>query len=228
MLHKTKGIVLSFVKYRETSIIVKVFTEKFGLKSYLVNSVRTANSKNNKIAFFQPFTLLDLVVYNHKNTSLHRISEVRLSYPFSSIPYQISKSTVCIFLTEVLCKIFDKEEVDNIQLFDYLEDSICFFDQVSENFQNFHLQFLIRLSHFLGISISSAKEVEAQLFEAQFPAIPEILKQNLTDLIKTNYSQKVLISSENRRELLNYLLQFYTLYFPNLKHLKSLIILKEL
>ena len=63
MLHKTKGIVISFVKYRETSIIVKIYTEAFGIQTYIENGVRSAKGKN-KIALFQPLTLLDLVVYH--------------------------------------------------------------------------------------------------------------------------------------------------------------------
>jgi DNA repair protein RecO (recombination protein O) len=82
MLHKTKGIVLHYIKYSETSIIVKIYTETFGIQSYIVNGVRSKNNKN-KIALFQPLTLLDMVVYHKANaTSLNRIAEVRCSEPF--------------------------------------------------------------------------------------------------------------------------------------------------
>ena len=46
-LHKTKGIVLRAVKYGETSMVVSIFTELFGLQSYLVNGVRTATKKGS-------------------------------------------------------------------------------------------------------------------------------------------------------------------------------------
>ena len=45
MVHKTKGIVLRTVKYGETSVIVTILTELFGLQSYLVNGVRTSSGK---------------------------------------------------------------------------------------------------------------------------------------------------------------------------------------
>ena len=40
MYSQTKGIVLSSVKYSESSIICKVYTAKLGLQSYIVNGVR--------------------------------------------------------------------------------------------------------------------------------------------------------------------------------------------
>ncbi|WP_315819946.1 DNA repair protein RecO [Paraflavitalea speifideaquila] len=45
MIHSTKGVVLKTVKYGETSVIVTIYTELFGIQSYLVNGVRTSTKK---------------------------------------------------------------------------------------------------------------------------------------------------------------------------------------
>ena len=45
MTHKTKGIVLRTVHYGETSVITSVYTELFGLQSYIVKGVRQATEK---------------------------------------------------------------------------------------------------------------------------------------------------------------------------------------
>jgi len=81
MLHKTKGIVLNYIKYSDTSIIAKIYTEAFGLQSYIVNSVRSSKAKN-KIALFQPLTLLEMVVYHKNHQGLQRISEMRTAEPY--------------------------------------------------------------------------------------------------------------------------------------------------
>uniref|UniRef100_UPI0040478437 recombination protein O N-terminal domain-containing protein n=1 Tax=Roseivirga sp. TaxID=1964215 RepID=UPI0040478437 len=57
MLHTTRGIVLNYIKYGETPIIVRVFTEAFGVQSYIVNSARTAKGRG-KMALYQPLSLL--------------------------------------------------------------------------------------------------------------------------------------------------------------------------
>jgi len=44
MIFKTRGIVFRFTKFKETSIIVTIFTEVFGLQSYIVNGVRSKSA----------------------------------------------------------------------------------------------------------------------------------------------------------------------------------------
>src|SRR6187200_113375 len=101
MLHKTRGVVFRFTKYGESSIIVNIFTEMFGLQSYIVNGVRSRTVKS-RIALYQPLTLLDLVVYHRENANINRIKEVKCLYPYQSIPTDIKKSALAIFIMEVI------------------------------------------------------------------------------------------------------------------------------
>ncbi len=65
-LHKTKGIVLRTVKYGETSMVVTIFTEFFGLLSYMVHGVRTSTKKGTgKANLFEPAAIPHLVVYHN-------------------------------------------------------------------------------------------------------------------------------------------------------------------
>lgn len=55
MIYSTKGIVLRTIKYGETSVIASIFTESFGVQSYIVNGVRTSGKKKQSTflsAFF--------------------------------------------------------------------------------------------------------------------------------------------------------------------------------
>ena len=103
MLYKTQGIVLNYIKYRETSIIVRIYTESFGLASYIINGVRSKKARH-KIAFFQPLTLLDMVVYHKRNAKLNRVSELKCKEPLMDLPTNIKKSSIAIFITEILIK----------------------------------------------------------------------------------------------------------------------------
>src|SRR5687768_16731291 len=103
MLHKTRGIVFRFTKYGETSIIVNIFTELFGIQSYIVNGVRSKSAKN-RIALFQPMTLLDLVVYYRENASIKRIKEIKCLHPYQTVTTDVRKSAVAMFINEVLNK----------------------------------------------------------------------------------------------------------------------------
>src|SRR5436190_7926757 len=132
MLVKTRGIVLNFIKCRETSIIVRIYTEQLGLQTYIVNSVRKKGPAT-RIALFQPLTLLDMVVYNSGSGGISRISEYKCSYPFRSVLYDIRKSSVALFLSEII-SLTVKEEEENPPLFNFLYQSIIAFDQLEAGF----------------------------------------------------------------------------------------------
>src|SRR6266550_2315079 len=94
-LHKTKGIVLRTVKYGETSIIVSIFTELFGIQSYLVNGVRTSTKKGSgKANLFQPSAILDLIVYHNELKNLQRLKEFKWDILYNHIFSDIKKNAV--------------------------------------------------------------------------------------------------------------------------------------
>ena len=108
MITKTKGIVLNYIKYGDTSIICKIYTKSFGVQSYIINGIRNSKSKN--IGLYQPLNILDLVVYNKKNSGLNRIKESKLDHPYNSLHLHIKKVSICFFLSEFLSKILQTEE----------------------------------------------------------------------------------------------------------------------
>ena len=75
MIHKTKGIVLRTVKYGETSLVVTIYTELFGVQTYMVNAARTTKRTGNKAAMFQPAAILGLEVYHNDQKAMQRIKE---------------------------------------------------------------------------------------------------------------------------------------------------------
>src|SRR5688572_10155550 len=132
MLHKTRGIVFRFIKYGDSSIIVTIFTDLFGLQTYIVNSVRSKSAKG-KIALFQPLTLLDLVVYYKENASIKRIKEVRCVHQYQTLQTDIRKSSIGMFINEILNKTV-KEENHAQELFDFIFSSLIFLDNQKNDF----------------------------------------------------------------------------------------------
>src|SRR6478609_6413457 len=142
MLHKTRGIVLGHIKYGDSSIISKIYTEEFGLQTYIVNGVRSKSSKN-KIALFQQLTLLDMVVYHKENREINRISEMKCNTVFHSIPFEQKKICIVIFIAELLGKTI-KEHYPNKELFEWILHTIAYLDEMPEKYENLHLQFMIQ------------------------------------------------------------------------------------
>ncbi|MEJ0055490.1 MAG: DNA repair protein RecO [Bacteroidota bacterium] len=156
MLHKTRGIVFRFTKYGETSIIVSIFTEMFGLQSYIVNGVRTKSAKN-KIALFQPLTLLDLVVYYRENADILRIKEVKVLYAYQTIHQDIRKSAIAMFLNEFINKAV-KDQSHAGEICEFLTGSLVALDEIQSP-ENFHLVFVLKLSRYLGFGPQTNDEV---------------------------------------------------------------------
>ncbi len=226
MLFKTKGIVLNYIKYRETSIIVRIFTEEFGLSSYIINGVRSAKAKN-KIALYQPLTLLELVVYNKKNTDLNRISEVKCHSPFVNIPTNIRKSSIAIFVTEILIKSL-KAQDQNEDLYSFLEQSILILENLATRFGNFHLQFLLKLTTFLGFAPRDGMEITAQLVEAGFKErLDEEELHTINQMINAAYNEDFKLAPTSRRKILDQILKYFSLHIDNFGEVKSITILNE-
>ena len=226
MLYKTRGIVLNYLKYGETSIIVRIYTEALGLQSYIVNGVRSTKSKN-KIALFQPLTLLELDVYYREQADLHRIKEMKCAEPFASIPFDFRKSGIALFLTEVLTKVVKREE-ENQPLFEFLHHAILLLDHLPKGYGLFPIQFLLKLSPFLGFAPGSAEELYSQVHTGGSMADFAFEEKQLLDaLLLEGFEPAVRLSGEQRKHILQNILRFYRLHVENFGELKSLTVLQE-
>lgn len=226
MLHHTRGIVLSYIKYSESSIIVRIFTEAFGMQSYIVNGVRSAKSRG-KIALYQPLTLLEMVVYRREGKDIQRISEARCALPFSSIPFHPVKTGMSIFLTEVLSKML-REESENRELFSFMFHAFQVFDHLNTAIVNFHLQFLLKCSAYLGFKPDSADDFLLQLADYGLHLTTEKTERQVIDeFLAQPLGDEIRLSNEFRRELLDHIIKFYRLHTDTLHEIKSLEVLKE-
>jgi DNA repair protein RecO (recombination protein O) len=228
MLHKTRGIALNYIRYRESSIIAKVYTEAFGIQSYIVNGVRSSRSKSNRIALFQPLTLLDLVVYHKsKEATLHRISEIRCYHPFHSIPFDVIKSSIALFVTEFLVKTLQEEET-NPRLFNFLEETLLYLDTAESGYENLHLHFLVQQASFLGFGMETATDLVDQLKENHYSYLPDAVQHAaLQTFLEKPYGTQVVLDNERRRSLLTSIVFFYKIHLDTIGEMKSLDVLQE-
>ena len=246
MLHKTRGIVLHTVKFSETSIIAKIYTELFGLQSYLIKGIRKQHSRI-KPGLFQPLTILDLTVYYKVTGNLQSLKEVHNLYPYKSLPFDIMKSSIALFMNELIYKSI-REEEPNQELFDFLFDTCIDLDSAISNISFFPLFFSLKLTKFLGfmprVDKSSGKEIfnmKEGIFQENPPDHKYYLRPPLTMLLK-ELIQPEPSSSPNksltgdpkpetlklRNELLKQILLYYKLHLPDFREMLSHQILHEI
>ncbi|WP_421938262.1 DNA repair protein RecO [Pedobacter sp.] len=239
MLHKVRGIVLKTTNYSESSVVVQVFTDKFGMQSYMINGVKKPKAKI-KMNMLQSLHLLDMVVYHKANTSIQRVSELRPSPVFKSIPYDVIKSSIVIFLNEVLYKSIRQQSADD-GLFDFIFNAIAWFDENNAIDPNFHLSFLLKLSRFLGFSPNSNRrsdQIYFDLQEGEFASRTPIHAHYLQledalcfiALLNTPLEKisEIKLSNSQRRFLLDKILVFYNLHTASFGEVQSHKILETL
>lgn len=220
MLHKTRGIVFRFTKYGDTSIIVTIFTELFGIQTYIVNGVRSKSARG-KIALYQPLTLLDLVVYYKENANIKRIKEVKCLHQYQSFSTDIRKSSIAMFVGEMLNKTV-KDESHAQEIFEFLYHALVLLDHQESALENFHLIFLIKLSRFLGFGAHQAEEIiGVRMLDVEEE---EILKR----LITADFIEPLSMTNTQRRNLLEAILRFYSMHIESLGEIKSIQVLKEI
>ncbi|HWD86699.1 MAG TPA: DNA repair protein RecO [Mucilaginibacter sp.] len=238
MLHKTRGVVFKATDYGESSVIVQVFTEKFGLQSYIINGVKKPKAKITR-NMLQPLHLLDMVAY-HKNTGqVQRISELKASPVLQTIPYDVIKSGIAIFLNEVLYKAVRQQSADE-NLFDFIFNAIEWLDNQTEGLANFHLLFLVRLTRYLGFYPEQVKTEGMDYFDMKDGTFSRYKPlglyylspphtQNFYRLLQSNFESlaQLHFSNDERRYLLNKLLEYYALHVEGFGNIRSHEVLEE-
>ena len=232
----TKAIVLSSLKYGDTSLIVKVFTASDGLKSYLLKGVLASKKGKLKMALFQPLTQLELVA-NHRNKgTLESIREAKVNHHYQTLHTDIGKNALIMFLAEILSNSIHEEE-PNQGLFDFLEASLQWLD-AHEKVSNFHIYFLLRLSRYLGFfpDTSAIDSSSFDLLEGEFTNTPSLnpilIGENLSNFktflgINFDALETVRMSKTERQDLLKSLVLYFELHLQGFRKPKSLAILNE-
>ena len=226
-LKKTKGLVISFLRYRETSIIVKIFTREYGLKSYIVNGVRSKGPKS-KMAFYQPLTLLDLVVYDKEGAALNRVSEVKLAKAYERIPFDFQRSSIAMFIGEVLGKsIFDGYQNDGF--YDFIENSLNLLDDESVVLVHFPLVFLWESSKYLGFAPNDAASFFEELSDEAYHRGQVKEEMDYLDLlIADSFSCTQKVHASHRKKLLDHFLMYYSKHLECAHEWKSVKVLRQL
>ena len=147
--YKARGIVLHTVTYGESSLVAYLFTDVGGRQTYMIQGVRSSRGRGNKAALFQPMFLLEFEGVEQPHAEMHRMKEVRNLVPLSSVPFDVRKSTVSLFMAEVLYRLIREVEA-NEPLFDFICSAVQQLDRMEQGVANFHLWFLVRLSAYLG------------------------------------------------------------------------------
>jgi len=168
--------------------------------------------------------------------ALQYVKDVKPHVIYSSIHTNIFKSAIAIFLGEVL-SISLQEEEKNELLYTYLETTFQWLDNQNE-YSNFHLLFLLKLSRHLGFYPETNGlnmpffNLKSGSFENQRTNVYSIADENLKLLkqllgITFDALPSIKINSKQRQSFLSILLLYFELHLGSFKKPKSLEVFNQ-
>ncbi len=242
MTHKTKGIVLRTVKYGETSVVTTIYTELFGVQTYIVKGVRQSGKKSaGKGAYFQPAAILDMVVYNNELKNLQFVRDYNWSFLYNHVLFDVVKNTVALYIIELLLHSLKQPEA-NPELFYLIEDTLKQLDKGTDTFTaNLPLYFMLHLSNELGFQIQGNYSAATPVFDMQEGTfIPDIplhpyylvgdlarITSDIGGIVFYNDLETIQLNRIIRRQLMQAYQQFMALHIQDFGDMRSLPILQE-
>ena len=236
---RTRALVLHALKYGESQLIVDVLTRVQGRLSFICHLSRSGRGRTKK-QLFQPLTVLELVFDHRPALQLQRFRDLRLAAPFVSIPFDAPKLSISLFTAEFLTHA-TRGELQNEQLYDYVERSIAWLDNVTSGYANFHLVFMMRLSRFIGFFPNLADNVRGAWFDLRNgcfvlrqPGHPDYLRPDEASriglLMRMDFDNMRFfrMSRQERNRCTEIILYYYRLHVAGFPELKSLDVLREL
>lgn len=237
MISKTRGIVLKQIKFSDSGVIVKIFTEEFGVRPFFVRGINSGRS-GKKAALYQPLMIINIIAKISEKKSIHNIVDSELCYNYKTINDDMKKRSLLIFINELLYKCL-QEESNNNELFNWIYNSLVWLDMKDSSYVNFHLLFMLQLSKFLGFfpSINSINnntifDLEDGQFTDKEPTHPNYVSGTIAsiiyELLTSTYDSMgdVNLNREQRGKVIDTLIAYYHLHIPMLGDFKSLEILK--
>lgn len=238
MLVKTQAILLHHVRYSDNSLIARFYTRDYGRMSVMVRGL-SSRKGGNKFAYFQALNIFNIELYHNDNREIQNLKELSLSFIPKKIPSDITRSSVAMFMSEILYSVI-REEDPNRMLYDFIESSVITLDEMEMGLSNFHLWFLVAFTAYAGIGPSSTDledcffDMLSGKFTSIHPMHPDCMEPHaaavLNRLLQITPADlgTLRLTGEDRSEMLTMMLRYYALHLTGIKQIHSLNVLREI
>lgn len=209
----TQAFVLKTSIFKESSLIVRLFTLEKGKATYIIKAAMRQKSPNK--AIYQQLNEIRIDYSHYAKREIHPVYSSKLLNDWTNICSDLKKTVLCTAMLEIIDKTFD-ENIPDKTTYKVLNVVMNFFEKNDKNLNNAFYFFLIHFLRNSGYDIINAKghpivkrfqqknsELLADLsniFESDFI----LNKNNFT----TTYDKKVM--SQFIAELVRY-------HFPDVK-----------
>lgn len=234
------GVALRNIKYNDTTSIAMIWTVERGCMSVVMPSGSSREARRRK-AIMMPLGVFEGVAHIRPGQEVARVGDMRQLVPSPASSGNPVRGAIAMFVSEFLYLVLKESGPDPL-LGKFIIESIEDLNEVSGlALANYHLMFLYRLGHFLGIEPDMATYKADHYFdikEARFTATEPLHRQFLNPkqagvvrcLSRLNKRNLHLlhINHDQRNQILDGILQYYTIHHSPISSLPSLKILRSL
>tara|TARA_A100001011_G_scaffold71076_1_gene72815 strand:+ start:58110 stop:58853 length:744 start_codon:yes stop_codon:yes gene_type:complete len=243
-LESTSGIVLKTFSYGETSKIIRCYTKDFGKISLIAKGVKT--SKTLQTGYLEPINCISINLYYNSKRQLQIFSKAEFDQPFLSIKSNIKKLSYSFAVIELIDKTVNGEESHH-QLFNLTKNILSAINDNKGKINILFWFFQLKLLALLGFkpnlsncsncqdSLNSANFLSGELFCSECSNSTGIkLSKNALSLLKKineieiNDIPKLKISIFERKEIGEFLKQYYSYHIDGLREIKSLRVMESI
>ncbi len=230
---KSEGIVLSSLKYSETSLILDIYTKQHGLGSYIVSGVRKQKSRTANV--YHPMNIIDMVAYT-SGESLSRIKEASYAYMYQKLDRDVISAAVGTYVIELVRNAIQDKEPDE-RLYSFIRGTLLSLDSGSHAISTLPYEFAIRLAEYMGFQMQDNYSEESPYFDLSSGQFVSALTSDSTVLDGTlstvmhqlmNGVQTISLTKQDKAFLLDKLMSYYELHIDNFKPLRSIPVLRSI
>ena len=240
MLIETDAVVISTLKYADSSLIARCYCKELGLKSFLLKGILSSKRSNLKKSLFQPLSIINLItqIKNQSREGLHFIKEARVGFPLIEIPSDIKKNAVAMFMSEIITRVISEEGAPKLLLYQFIQKKVIQLEE--KRFSPlFHLKFMIDLSKYLGF-YPNQSEIKENFFNLRSGCfcksslskhiIGGDLVVTFKQLLGTNCEKlnQLTIHNSLRTKVLSILIDYFNIHLQGFGKIKSVDILHEI
>jgi DNA repair protein RecO (recombination protein O) len=230
----TRGIVFRTLRYKESSLIIDVFTESHGLLSCIINGVFKKGDQR-LASVLGTGNIIQMVIYYSEHKTLHRIKEAQFAYVYRNLHQNLHKSALSLLMLEISRKSI-REHMVNRDLYSFLQRCLILLDNQEPVDKDFHLKFMLKLAGYLGFQPGgrwSEHENAFDLLNGCFvahdlrdhhhsdPESSKLISQLMTGWDDEGQVMKFQCSPAQRRHLLDLLTRYYAIHIENFGTLQS-------
>ncbi len=232
---QTSAIVLSSLKYGDTGLIIRCYTERFGAKSFILKNA--FSGKNKKASLFTTLNRIKIIYEDKNGNHLAYLKQFEAEAYYGSLYFQPLKMAVVFFLGETLNAVL-KEEEPNPSLFGFISEKLNVFDALKSNYADFHLWFLMNFTRFLGfyphfsddlpyfdlVNGTSTNNLNSgfEIGGTDLNLFKRLVSLDFPPMENRSFNQT------QRRRALDIMIQYYELHIADFRRPKSLDVLHQL